>query len=643
MAAAPGAVGVIMRSLLLSFLCLGLGAAASRAQGLLAYEPFDYGVTAGSTPVIKGAAGGFGWFGGWEGPSHLATGLASWWPLDGHGFDLGPLAAHGIEVNASYGPSPSPLTWSTSSLAANGASYIDLSAHVATFATMLRGSITAWVRTTDQANDQTILSLVDTTTPDDKHARMFLRNGTLSWDVRGEFATRGRFIGSGGVSLADGNWHHLAVTSHGDGNALLYLDGARVGREGEEGFLGYVRNPNRMFIGYYENLGGPQFQFNGDIDDVAIWDDALDPADVALLASGGKLPLHVSGPRRSLGPALSAGSLATATAPSSSFGSRGWVPDGGGFRDDLGNRGIRGLSFTIDLDNDASHFLSFLVRRDDQGGEITPFELQFSGPRQLGTRIGWDVDGNWVGGNRVLVWPGTASPVAMKEKTTYFVVAQIRGQSIIKGNRDWLSFKAYEPWQTVHTNEERLAGQGVGPSEWTFNRQASSQEFSDALFLTLYRGRDGGDSVVEIDEIRIGKTWDSVTRAAYGTSCAGLAAGLSGRPSLGSTFSLDLTGAQSAGPAMLMIGVSRDLFRGLSLPLDLAPAGAPGCQLAQSFNLALPAGVGAGGAASLQFAVPGNPTLLSKMLFTQWAAVPTTGAPALGLGLSDGVEITIGR
>ncbi|MEM7200880.1 MAG: LamG domain-containing protein [Planctomycetota bacterium] len=635
--------------LVFSLLCAAALPNAIHAQGLALYEPFDYGLPAGQTGALETRDGGHGWFDEWRGVSHPITALGSYWPLDGVAADVGPLGAHGVEFSATYTAGNPDLPWSGGALQLGGIGSVDLSAHVGKLGGLRRGTISVWVRS-DASGDQTIFSVSDATTSEDRWAQLMLRNGVPAWEVKGDYASRGKLLTGGGVSVRPPpmsgeplEWHHIAITAYGDGIAALFIDGEQKGTIGEEAFFGYLRRPDAMYIGQLVTSSGPKTPFEGEIDDLAIWGDALTPTEISELANRTMSPIAMIGPQTQRGPDITAGSL-----DSPAFRSRGLSPAGGRYTDSIGNRAIRGMAASVDFDIDETYYLSFLVRRNDNGGAISPFELQMSGPDQLGTRVGWDKNGNWVGGHRAL--RGQTKPTGvMMENTTYFVVTQIITESLASGNDDRIRVKCYAPGETVHESAGDLSKQGVGVDEWNINSLSSNSKSTDAIFITLLKGEEAvqgqnpGQSSVEIDEIRVGATWDSVTRLTYGTGCQGLEARITGRPAIGTTFNINLTGATPTVPAFLHIGVDNSSWLGQALPFDLDPLGAPGCFLLQSLNLTLPSGTDTAGFASLTFPVPDNPNLLARTLFNQWSALDGSGTLPLGLAFSDAMAIIVQR
>ena len=93
------------------------------------------------------------------------------------------------------------------------------------------------------------------------------------------------FEGRGETTAA--GWHHMVATWDGE-NLRVYIDGAEDpdGPVGAGGLLDWDPIPTEMTIGAYHD-DDEYYGFEGIIDDVAYWNRALTPADVAYLYNGG--------------------------------------------------------------------------------------------------------------------------------------------------------------------------------------------------------------------------------------------------------------------------------------------------------------------------------------------------------------------
>ncbi len=88
----------------------------------------------------------------------------------------------------------------------------------------------------------------------------------------------------------DGQWHHIALTRHsGTGMTEVYVDGKLSNaRNSDAG----VKTLSFHSIGRIEDTGGTPGYFNGELDDVAIFDRVLDPVEIGRLSW--KMPFQAS-------------------------------------------------------------------------------------------------------------------------------------------------------------------------------------------------------------------------------------------------------------------------------------------------------------------------------------------------------------
>lgn len=117
---------------------------------------------------------------------------------------------------------------------------------------------------------------------------------------------------------------------------------------------------------------------------------------------------------------------------------------------------------------------------------------------------------------------------------------------------------------------------------------------------------------------------------------------LQGLPKLGSIFGVSLSGAPALAPYLVVSGASKTQWGSLSLPLDLAPLGAKGCQLLASIDFASAGLADASGQGLFSFLIPQDTRLLG-IGWHQQAIVFDPKANPLGLTFSDGGSVLIGR
>ena len=91
-----------------------------------------------------------------------------------------------------------------------------------------------------------------------------------------------------GPDVNDGEWHHLVAVTDGEGEEFggaIYVDGELAAIT--EGVPALAANGSRVIIG--DNPGARGRNWNGDIDDVAIWGRALSASEIASIAAGGPI------------------------------------------------------------------------------------------------------------------------------------------------------------------------------------------------------------------------------------------------------------------------------------------------------------------------------------------------------------------
>ena len=225
----------------------------------------------------------------WNGVLDVTTGLVGHWTLDSDGSDSSSNGLDGtLGGNATIDTSIANQNIGAGNLALDGDDdYLDLSTHAATFNGMTEGTIAGWIQTTDTTNLQTLFGVND-------------QSDVLSFGTLGVYQGNVSFslseVSSGfdaylvdvesTAFVADGNWHHIAVTVDGTGNAL-YVDGAKIdaadltylyGDETSSNFFDDVLDIDSVNIGVTGELGGYAYDTNGSIDDVRVYDRALTEA-----------------------------------------------------------------------------------------------------------------------------------------------------------------------------------------------------------------------------------------------------------------------------------------------------------------------------------------------------------------------------
>jgi len=140
---------------------------------------------------------------------------------------------------------------------------------------------------------------------------------------------------------------------------------------------------------------------------------------------------------------------------------------------------------------------------------------------------------------------------------------------------------------------------------------------------------------------------NTAAAGSYANGCANSAGvvpsmAITSLPQLGGIYSLDVDTGLAAGSAVVMVlGVSKTIYNGLPLPLDLAILGAPGCMLATD-ALATDLLIAGPGPNPWSFAVANNPALMCFEFYQQGAVLDPT-ANAFGFVLSNATAAVVGN
>ena len=224
----------------------------------------------------------------WIGALDITTGLVGHWNLDANANDASGNNYNGILSNgATIDTSSESNKVGSGKLALDGTNdHVDLDAHVAGFSGLSEGTIAGWVNTT--TGEGTIFSISDIADASSDTTLRTLPGGRILFEV---YENDSPLLAVRTVdSINDGSWHHIAVTVNGSGNTL-YIDGVAVpvvyitGNASTTSFISNVSNLDSMDIGRRTNSGGGLQYFDGQLDDVRVYNRALAAADITELAN----------------------------------------------------------------------------------------------------------------------------------------------------------------------------------------------------------------------------------------------------------------------------------------------------------------------------------------------------------------------
>jgi Concanavalin A-like lectin/glucanases superfamily len=223
-------------------------------------------------------------------------GLVALWHLDeSNGSTASDSTGHGytgtLVSNPAWVPSSAPLVFNQ--VAVNALKFDGINGYVQVAHTNDLNSYpftaTAWFRTTNTAN--VVQGIVS------KYADASYNGWTLvvqNGRLRGFYYRAGALSdvaidATSTASVADGSWHHAALTVDASGGKL-FLDGTVVGQSAWTGAAGGMTSTEPLQIGRYYNYAQ---RFQGAIDEVTVWNRALATGEVQAMKN---LPLDGNEP-----------------------------------------------------------------------------------------------------------------------------------------------------------------------------------------------------------------------------------------------------------------------------------------------------------------------------------------------------------
>lgn len=115
-----------------------------------------------------------------------------------------------------------------------------------------------------------------------------------------------------------------------------------------------------------------------------------------------------------------------------------------------------------------------------------------------------------------------------------------------------------------------------------------------------------------------------------------------GEPKIGMPFTIELRHAAPSSQLVLALGGWDIEWYGVSLPLDLSSAGAPGCVLLAPLHATLQGVSGANGTLNWNLQLPNTPTIVGSSIYAQ-ALIADPRANQLGFAFSNAGHMLIGR
>ncbi len=145
-------------------------------------------------------------------------------------------------------------------------------------------SYSGWINTTSLDGADTVFSISDAAAGSEE-AALRLTGGLVNF--LGRHNSNPNVDITGSTNVADGEWHHLAVTSDST-STILYVDGdVEASAPFGVDIATFTGNPNNVSVNFganNDNGGGLQWEYAGLIDEFRVFDHKLNEAEVRVLA-----------------------------------------------------------------------------------------------------------------------------------------------------------------------------------------------------------------------------------------------------------------------------------------------------------------------------------------------------------------------
>jgi len=143
------------------------------------------------------------------------------------------------------------------------------------------GSVALWVRSTATQGGSTLFSYTDA----DRENTYFRINGVNDLDI----VVGRQFFGKTGVSVGDGDWHHLVVSwSQRNGVLILYKDGVEAFRAADVARANNLPSNGYLNVGVYAERWSTDWAgwaFTGDLDELKVYSRFVSADEAVWLAS----------------------------------------------------------------------------------------------------------------------------------------------------------------------------------------------------------------------------------------------------------------------------------------------------------------------------------------------------------------------
>ena len=212
---------------------------------------------------------------------NAAAGLVSWWPGDGDTMDIAGSNDGMLQGTASF----------VAGFVRQAFDFDGSGAHVSVLDDdSLDGfsgiTVDAWIRTTNSVGNRAILSKYDHSSGSDLDDSYYLglNDGAVLWQINAGDSFN--IVGNMGTDYADGNFHHIAGTWDGT-DQIIYVDGNLVFTQAYSGTGPINATSEPVAIGRSQQSGAPGNFFDGLIDEVGLYNRALDAMEIQAIFDAG--------------------------------------------------------------------------------------------------------------------------------------------------------------------------------------------------------------------------------------------------------------------------------------------------------------------------------------------------------------------
>ena len=207
------------------------------------------------------------------------SGMVAWWTLDEASGPTADDIAGSVNNSGTWMNSPVPVPGKVDgALSFNGSNSVDVPDDAELNFGTDDFSIDLWIKTTSASGASPIVDKRAGTVPNITGYLLYLYNGCLGSQI-GDGS--GYFSWTTTEFVADGNWHHIAVTVDRDNPSgwLYYVDGVAVGTPvNPTAYQGSLTNTAPFVIA--RNLVSPSHTFAGTLDEIDLFNRVLDPLEI---------------------------------------------------------------------------------------------------------------------------------------------------------------------------------------------------------------------------------------------------------------------------------------------------------------------------------------------------------------------------